>query len=136
LKTRGEKLQEEILTIMHDGALPLSAYKILEALKVAYPKIAPPTVYRALAALTKRDAVHRLETLNAYIPCQCGEDHQQSILSVCNDCGTVDESVEPDVFSELNASLTKVGFSAQRHIIEVHGTCADCSEDEQDRGKK
>jgi Fur family zinc uptake transcriptional regulator len=105
---------------------PQSAYQILEKLRSVHPKIAPPTVYRALAGLIEQGRVHRLESLNAYIACQCDSNQRASILSICNDCGAVEESDARDVLKELSSVLGKSGFAPQRHVIEVHGLCASC----------
>ena len=123
---RGKQMQTEILSILRDCKSPHSAYDLLESLKDIYPKIAPPTVYRALAALVERGQIHRLESLNAHIACQSEAHHQASVLSICEDCGAVEENFEPDIVSRLSAALRKSGFSAQRHIIEVNGICESC----------
>ena len=123
---RGKNMQAELLSIMRGKKNAHSAYNLLEELKGRHPKIAPTTVYRALAALTERGAIHRLESINAYIACQCEDHHQPSIFSICVDCGVVEENFEPDVFSELSSVLKNTGFSAQHHVVEVNGTCAGC----------
>jgi Fur family zinc uptake transcriptional regulator len=123
---RGEEIQTAVLAILRTSDCPHSAYDLLESLKDIYPKIAPPTVYRALATLGERGQIHRLESLNAYVACQSEAHHQASVLSICEDCGAVAENFEPDIFSRLSAALRKSGFSAQRHIIEVNGICASC----------
>ena len=123
---RGEEMQTAVLAILRASDCPHSAYDLLDSLKDIYPKIAPPTVYRALAALVERGQIHRLESLNAYVACQSEAHHQTSVLSICEDCGVVEETFEPDIFSRLSAALRKSGFSAQRHIIEVNGICASC----------
>ena len=123
---RGKQMQTEILSILRDSRSPHSAYTLLDRLQETYPKIAPPTVYRALAALGERGQIHRLESLNAYVACQSEAHYQTSVLSICEDCGVVEETFEPDIFSLLSAALRKSGFSAQRHIIEVNGICASC----------
>ena len=123
---RGEEMQTAVLAILRDSKSPHSAYTLLDRLQETYPKIAPPTVYRALAALVERGQIHRLESLNAYVACQSEAHHQTSVLSICEDCGIVEETFDPDIFSRLSAALRKSGFSAQRHIIEVNGICASC----------
>ncbi len=123
---RGKQMQTEILSILRDSRSPHSAYTLLDRLQETYPKIAPPTVYRALAALGERGQIHRLESLNAYVACQSEAHNQTSVLSICEDCGVVEETFEPDIFSRLSAALRESGFSAQRHIIEVNGICANC----------
>ena len=126
---RGEMYQEEVLAVLRGRDGPLSAYDILGVLRESNPKIAPPTVYRALAGLTERGLVHRLESLNAFLACQC-ESHEHAILSICDDCGSVKENVAPEIVSELSTVIGKTGFQAVRHVVEVHGVCAACSEEE------
>ena len=126
MSRRGEKVQAEVLAVLHRRRGPLSAYDILGELRVAHPKIAPPTVYRALAALRERGRVHRLESLNAFIACQGGRHRHASILSICDDCGIVEESVAPDLLKALSSIIGKSGFAPLRHVIEVHGLCASC----------
>ena len=123
---RGEEMQTAVLAILRDSKSPHSAYTLLDRLQETYPKIAPPTVYRALAALVERGQIHRLESLNAYVACQSEAHHQASVLSICEDCGIVEETFEPDIFSHLSWALEKTGFSAQRHMIELNGICASC----------
>ena len=126
MSKRGEKMQAEVLAVLRRRGGPLSAYDVLGELREANPKIAPPTIYRALAALTERGRVHRLESLNAYIACKCDRHQHASILSICDDCGTVEESVAPDLLKQLSSIIGKSGFAPMRHVIEVHGVCASC----------
>ena len=123
---RGEMVQAEVLAVLRRRRGPLSAYDILATFREANPKIAPPTIYRALSALMARGRVHRLESLNAYIACQCSGHRDASVLSICADCGAVEESVAPDVVRELSRVAGKSGFAAKRHVIEVHGVCETC----------
>ena len=123
---RGEKIQAEVLAVLRRHRGPLSAYDVLRELREANPKIAPPTIYRALAALTERRCVHRLESLNAFIACQCEGHLQAAVLSICDDCGAVEESVAPDLLKALSSIIGKSGFAPMRHVIEVHGRCASC----------
>ncbi len=125
---RGETLQAEVLEMTRRRNCPTSAYDVLEELRKSNPKLAPTTVYRALAALIERGRIHRLESLNAYIACQCENHNHASILSICDGCGCVEESVEPDLLAKLSLVLRKTGFAAKRHVIEVHGRCAACLE--------
>jgi Fur family zinc uptake transcriptional regulator len=119
-------MQADILSILRQHAEPLSAYDLLAIQREKNPKIAPPTIYRALAALAESGRVHRLESLNAYIACQCDGPKHASILSICDDCGTVEETVAPDVLERLSGVIGQSGFSPLRHVIEVHGLCASC----------
>jgi len=119
-------MRQEVLAALQKSHSLLTAYDILRELSAAHPKIAPTTVYRALATLTERGCVHRIESLNAYISCNGDSHHSESILSICNDCGTVEERVSPDLLTHLSSVISTSGFAPTRHVIEVHGLCGSC----------
>ena len=119
-------MQAEVLAVLRRRRVPSSAYDVLGELRETNPKIAPQTIYRALSALTERGRVHRIESLNAYMACRCASHQHASILSICDDCGTVEESVAPDLLKELSSIIGKSGFAPMRHVIEVHGVCRSC----------
>ena len=123
---RGEKMQAEILALLRRTGGALSAYDVLHELQASHPKIAPPTVYNALAALTKTGRVHRVESLKAYVACKCDESHRSSLLSICDECGTVEERVAPKLVNDISGLVEETGFQPQRHVIEVHGMCSAC----------
>ena len=106
----------------------MSAYKVLNELKVFNPKIAPPTVYRALNALAERGQVHRLESMNANVACRCAKHQHTPVLSVCEECGQVDESLAPQVMSALSDVTGQTGFTSTHQVIELYGRCISCRE--------
>ena len=119
-------MQAQVLAVLRSRRMPMSAYELLRCLREEHPRLAPPTIYRALAALTERGIVHRLESLNAFVACQCDRHHDASILSICVDCGAVEESVSTDLLTRLSSIAGKSGFAPMRHVIEVHGQCGTC----------
>lgn len=127
---RGKAIQDEVLAILRRREGPSSAYEVLGALRETVPNAAPPTVYRALKALTGSGAVHRLESLNAFMACKCAEHTQPSVMSICDDCGSVQERVAPDVLDQLTSVMSESGFAPRRQVIEVFGTCSDCGSGE------
>ena len=123
---RGDKLRQDVLGALRQCDGPLTAYEVMDRLRANYPKIAPTTVYRALTALIDNGCVHRIESLNAYIACNDDMHHCDSILSICDDCGLVDERAVPELLTELSSVMSQSGFKPTRHIIEVHGLCGSC----------
>ena len=122
-------MQADVLAILRSHRAPMPAYEILGCLREENPRLAPPTIYRALAALTDRGSVHRLESLNAFIACQRDRHRQASILSICGDCGdcgVVEENVSVELLKKLSSIAGKSGFAPARHVIEIHGQCASC----------
>jgi Fur family zinc uptake transcriptional regulator len=123
---QSEQTQSRILEILRQNDGPLSANGVLEIMRIDNPKTAPPTIYRALGALTDKGLVHRLETLNAYLACRHGKHSHASILSICDVCGGVEECLAPEVLGALSGVSRQSGFVATRHVIEMRGQCADC----------
>ncbi|MEM6491307.1 MAG: Fur family transcriptional regulator [Pseudomonadota bacterium] len=122
----GEQMRAEVLAILRRQGRPMSAYDVQAALAPAHPKIAPPTVYRALSALMAGGVVHRLESLNAFMACRCAEHADAAIMSICDECGVVEETVAPDLLNDLSNRAEKSGFHSTRHVVEIHGVCASC----------
>ena len=122
----GERTQAEVLAVLRSQGTPMSAYEMLGYLREENPRMAPPTIYRALAALTHSGSVHRLESLNAFIACQRNRHRQASILSICDECGGVEENVSAELLKTLSGIAEKSGFAPARHVIEMHGQCASC----------
>jgi Fe2+ or Zn2+ uptake regulation protein len=63
---RGETWQTEAPAVLRRHGGPRSAYRILEGLRGSEPKLAPSTIYGALAALAEGGLVHPLEAINAF----------------------------------------------------------------------
>ena len=124
---RGEKTQADVLAVLCRRGRPMSAYDILDVLRRGRPKLAPPTIYRALSALVAQGRVHRLESLNAFVACQCSAHHDDMILSICDDCGRVEQSLAPEIVGGLSRIAGKSGFVASRQVIELRGRCAACA---------
>lgn len=119
--------QTEILDVLRSRDRPMTAYQIIEGLQVDEPDIAPPTVYRTLAALTDQGRAHRLESLKAFVPCRCNHDDSTPVLAICGACGTVEEHDGEDLTPILTTLVGSTGFVPQRHVIEVHGLCRGCT---------
>ena len=126
MNQRGKRVQAEVLAVLRSRRTPMSAYEMLGCLREEKPSLAPPTIYRALAALTDRGSVHRLESLNAFIACQRDGHRQAAILSICDDCGGVEETVSTELLKALSGIAGQSGFAPARHVIEIHGQCASC----------
>lgn len=119
--------QSDILTVLRSSKAPMSAYQILEQLQSDEPDIAPPTVYRALAALTDQGRAHKLESLKAFVPCRCDHGKSLPVLAICGDCGLVDEHDGEALLPQLTAMVKSSHFKPVRHVVEIHGQCGNCS---------
>lgn len=115
--------QAETLDVLRARDRPMTAYRVIGELRATEPDIAPPTVYRTLAALTDQGRAHRLKSLKAFLPCRCDHDDNMPVLAICGDCGSVDEHDGGALADDLAAIVAQAGFETHRPVIEVHGRC-------------
>jgi Fur family zinc uptake transcriptional regulator len=110
------------LLLRADG--PLKAYELIGAFGEAGEAAKPPTVYRALEFLERLGFAHRIESLNAYVPCRLdGEGHRAAFL-ICDCCGAAQE-FEPD-FAPQVAAPPAVGYEVRAITLEAQGLCPAC----------
>lgn len=119
--------QADILGVLKKSAVPLTAYQILETLREEEPAIAPPTVYRALDALTDQGKAHRLASLKAFVPCRCDHGNALQVIAICDTCGAVEEHDGTGLLEALVSLAGSNHFSPKKHMIEIQGQCASCA---------
>lgn len=121
-----------LLEALRSEPHPHSAYDLIEKLRDHGLK-APPTVYRALNKLLELGYVHRLESLNAYVACthDCGGGHANAAFAICDDCGGVEEILEPKVTGSARSWAKKNDFSLRSVTFELRGQCRSCREGSQ-----
>ncbi|MEK0165660.1 Fur family transcriptional regulator [Phaeobacter sp. JH20_36] len=127
MRKRATTRQSDVLTVLKACDRPMTAYQILEQLQLSEPSIAPPTVYRTLSALTDQGRAHRLESINAFVPCRCDHAESVPVLAICEDCGSVEEHDGSDLLPKLTELTDRNAFKALRHIVEIHGLCGTCA---------
>lgn len=120
--TRNEALVWEALT---EAGGPLKAYEILDRLKDKGVR-APMTVYRALEGLEQKGFIHKLEGINAFVPCKHEGPHEVQVFLVCESCASAKE-VELDVIeANLRPLLRRSSFQMKTARLEARGLCANC----------
>lgn len=124
--TRFTALRREVLELVWNSHGPIGAYDILDRMERKGRPPAPITVYRALDFLMKQGLVHRLASLNAYVGCDTtGAPHDAQFL-ICDGCGVVAELNEPSIDRTINQGASRVGFTVNASVVEMHGLCPDC----------
>lgn len=127
-------LRASVLGLILQAAGPLTAYQLLDQLKILRKSAVPPTVYRALEFLIENRLVHRIERLNAFVPCTESAEHSHSEghghhavqFLICVTCGAVSEIEDDAVAQALAQAAAKSGFSPHHAIVELDGVCALC----------
>jgi Fur family zinc uptake transcriptional regulator len=124
-------LRRRVLEMVLEADQPVGAYALLDRLRAERPGAAPPTVYRALDFLLAQGLIHRIERLNAFIPCVeagHGHDHEHPHqFLICRNCGRTAELSDDSVAAAVAAAARAAGFSPIRATVEVEGTCGDCA---------
>src|SRR5271165_5663166 len=89
-----------IASALRDARRPLGAYDLMHLLSKEGVS-SPTTVYRALNRLTEAGLAHRIETLNAFIPCAQGCQSGSAVFAICAECGAVNEFSDRDIVKRL-----------------------------------
>jgi Fur family zinc uptake transcriptional regulator len=116
---------ETILATLRDLGRPSSAYDI-QAELAGIGHLAPPTIYRALDRLIEQGAMHKVESLNAFVACTLGCHHGPSVFAICENCGAVCEMKDPGIETAVGAWSGRIGFTVKSTALELHGVCANC----------
>jgi Fur family zinc uptake transcriptional regulator len=116
--------RRRVLELLLESHGPQKAYDLIAAFGVHGEAAKPPTVYRALEFLERLGFAHRIESLNAYVPCRIdGQGHRAAFL-ICDCCGTAEE-FEPDFDAQLSAAA-KSGYAVRAVTLEARGLCPAC----------
>ena len=107
---------------------PLSAYTILDQLRSEGLR-APLQVYRALDKLVEYGMVHRLESMNAFVPCRHpdGESESMVAFTICESCGEVTEISNNGFDRQLHKLAGGAGFNVKKSTVELFGECSSCA---------
>ncbi len=128
---RGARLTKQrrtVLELLCASGTPLSAYELLDKMRASFRNPAPPTVYRALDFLLEQGLVHKLESLHAFVGCIHPDHPHAGQFLICADCGDVEELESEAVMRSLRSAARTTGFEPKRPVVELWGTCAQCSD--------
>ncbi len=122
------ELRRSVLRLILEADAPSTAYQLLDRLKQTRAGAAPPTVYRVLDFLMQHGLIHKVERLNAFIPCtEAGHHHGHPVqFLICRQCGSVAEIEDHAVSDALEHAAGLKGFHPGNAVVELDGTCAAC----------
>ena len=120
-------LRKEVLELILSASGPVGAYDLLAKLKGGSERpAAPPTVYRTLDFLLEKGLIHRLTSINAYIPCCPPREGHQAAFLICTECKSVTEASAQGLLQQLATLSASDNFTAHHSIIEISGVCQQC----------
>ncbi|MBV8916445.1 MAG: transcriptional repressor [Acetobacteraceae bacterium] len=122
------ELRRDVLRLILQSAGPSTAYQLLSRLREQRPNATPPTVYRVLDFLVAQQLVHKVERLNAFVPCTEAHHHHDvpAQFLICSKCGNVAEIEDRAVSDALERAAELKGFHPETTVVELAGTCAQC----------
>ena len=122
------ELRRLVLGLILQAEGPLTAYQLLDRLKEIRRQAAPPTIYRALDFLLAQRLIHKVERLNAFVPCAWSGPHEHAVqFLICRRCGTVAEIEDNAIVHAVERAAERKGFHPSRAVVEIDGTCAACA---------
>lgn len=120
-------LRKEVLELILNATGPMGAYDLLAKIKGQSDRpAAPPTVYRTLDFLLEKGLIHRLTSINAYIPCCHPREGHQAAFLICTECKMVKEASAQTLLQQLKTLADDDGFTPHHSIIEISGICQQC----------
>ena len=106
---------------------PVSAYDIAEAVSLRQGRrIAANSVYRILDLFVANNLALRIESANAYVANPHPGCIHDCIFLVCDSCRRTTHVDNDIVARSVRKSALGAGFTPQRTVIEVRGTCDLC----------
>jgi Fur family zinc uptake transcriptional regulator len=121
--------RRHVLQALLDSHIPASAYDVIDRLVVhGEPRLAPVSVYRALEFLTANNLAHRIESKNAYVACDRGDDCEPgaTLFLICDRCGAAAEAPSEALGGLIAREARARGFAPHQSVLEVRGLCARC----------
>lgn len=120
--------RRKVLELIWESHQAAKAYDLLDRIKVFDQVAKPATIYRALDFLLEQGLIHRVESLNAFIGCNCSAHRHEQMLMICGRCHQIEEREAPEVMSALAREIDAAGFVTLHKTIEIHGLCSICAE--------
>ena len=122
------QIRHQVLELILSSHQAVKAYDLLDRIKPLQSSAKPATIYRALDFLIEQGLIHRIESLNAFIGCNCSEHQHEQLLLICNRCNEVEERHAEQVMQALAEEASAANFVVHNKSIEVQGICAKCTE--------
>jgi len=131
LETKGEQwtdMRQAVFDALAGFERPASAYDIAEAVSKSQDRrVAANSVYRILDLFVGANLARRVESANAYVANRHPDCLHDCIFLICDNCGQAVHIDNDALSGGIREAAADAGFAAKRPVIEVRGTCEDCS---------
>jgi Fur family zinc uptake transcriptional regulator len=131
LESKGEQWTEmraAVFDALASFDRPASAYDIAETMSKSQDRrVAANSVYRILDLFVGSNLARRVESANAYVANKHPDCLHDCIFLICDTCGQAVHIDNDRLSGEIRDAAANAGFAAKRPVIEVRGTCEECS---------
>ena len=132
LESKGEQwtgMRAAVFDALASFDRPASAYDIAESVSKAQDRrVAANSVYRILDLFVGANLARRVESANAYVANQHPDCLHDCIFLICDSCGQAVHIDDDSLSGGVRKAAKSAGFTAQRPVIEVRGTCGECGD--------
>jgi len=123
--------RRRLLSSLLGATAPVSAYELAQSYREEHGTELPVmSVYRMLDVFIEAGIVHKLRSLNRFVPCShiaCEHPHAMTQFLICDGCGEVMEMAFADQeLEQLERKARSTGFHLFREQLELHGLCERC----------
>ena len=121
-------LRDSTVGVFGNTLVPASAYDVIDRIAGKGHRPAPISVYRALDFLVEHRFAHRIESRNAYVACDRGDDCDgaATLLLLCDKCGAAGEASSTELHAIIGDVTDRLGFTPSTPVVEIRGLCATC----------
>jgi len=125
---RFTKLRQDVFQEIAATYASIGAYDVLARLAEKGTRLAPISVYRALDFLVENRFAHRIESKNAYVACDRGEDcsPEATLFLICDNCGAAGEAPSEALGRLVSDETKRSAFMPRLRVLEIRGLCARC----------
>jgi Fur family zinc uptake transcriptional regulator len=123
--------RRRVLEALLTSHVPASAYDVIDRLaKTDARRRAPISIYRALDFLVEHNLAHRIESKNAYVACDRGDDCAPgaTLFLICDNCGAAGEASSEALGRIVSDETRRRAFLPRLRVLEIRGLCARCRE--------
>ena len=121
-------MRAEIFDAVAEIGKPASAYEIADIVSQKRGKrVAPNSVYRILDLFVGTNLARRVESANAYVANAHPGCLHDCIFLICDNCGQATHLDDDKLSGGVRDAAAEAGFEQVRPVIEVRGTCGECS---------
>ncbi|MBK0003909.1 transcriptional repressor [Erwinia sp. S63] len=120
------KRQIIFILILRSGSQGITAYEILDFLRLKKENTKPTSVYRVLDYLIETGLAVKLQSQSKFIVRRFQSNKILSIFTVCSECGMIEELT--DNFCQLSIThlLSGLGHQLTCNAVELNVICKNC----------